>query len=141
MSEDPKTLQVASLTTYKVGTDGAHVDINACDHEGVPMTMVMSTACITQLLMTLPRILQEALEVRSEDDSRRVVYGLDHWRMERGEQGPAGEQLYILTVGTEGGFRVSFASPADTLVDIARSIFGGLEHQEPTVERARRRLS
>jgi hypothetical protein len=140
VTEDPKTIQLESLTTYKVDSEGNHVDIHGRETGGVPVTMVMPTTSLTQLLMTLPKILEEALHNRSGDDSNRVVYSLDHWRMERGKQGPGGEQLYILTVGTEGGFKVSFAAPADTLVDIARSIFGGVGHEESPDE-PRPRLS
>jgi hypothetical protein len=140
VSEDSKTLRVDCLTTYNVDPEGVQVDINARDAGGVPVTMVMPIASLTQLLMTLPKILEEALQVRSGDEAKRVVYSLEHWRMERGARGQGGEQLYILTVGTDAGFKVSFAAPADVLVDIARSIFGGIGHEEP-VEEPRPRLS
>jgi hypothetical protein len=140
VSEDRKTLQIKSLTTYKVEPNGVQVEINGRDAGGALVSLQMPTASLMQLLMTLPKMLEEALQVRSGNESKRVVYPLDHWRMEQGERGPGGEQQYILTVGTDGGFKVSFAAPADTLVDIARSIFGGIGHEEP-VQEPRPRLS
>jgi hypothetical protein len=140
VSEDPRSLQVASLTTYGMAADGTQIEMNGKDPTGEPVKVLLPTACVTQLLMTLPAMLEDALQRRSGDDSKRVVYSLDHWRMERGERAPNGTQLFILTVGTEGGFRVSFAAPADTLVDIADSIFGGVAHEEPA-HQPRPRLS
>ena len=140
MSEDRKTVQVKSLTTYKVDPNGVQVEINGRDARRELVSLVMPTASLMQLLMTLPKMLEEALQMRSDDELKRVVYPLDHWRMEQGERGPGGERQYILTVGTDGGFKVSFAAAADALVDIARSIFGGVGYEE-LVEEPRPRLS
>lgn len=130
MSEKGISLQIASLTNYGMDAAGAQIELNGEDSQGKPVKVLLPSACLTQLLMTLPAILQQALQKRSGDDTKRVVYVLDHWRMERGERAPDGTQLFIFTVGTAGGFTVSFAAPADTLTDIADSIFGGVAHEE-----------
>jgi len=141
VSENPKAVKVAFFTTFGVDAGGVCAELNGRDVCGEPVRFVLPTACLTQLLMTLPAMLQQALQKRSGDDSKRVVYPLDHWRLERGERGPAGEQLYILTVGTEDEFKVSFVSAAETLTDIARSIFGGVVYREPALKEPRPRLS
>jgi len=57
--------------------------------------------------MTLPRMLQSALDERFPDGTLRVVHPLGVWRLEQAE----GNQGLILKLGTSDGFEVAFAVP------------------------------
>ena len=69
---------------------------------------------LTGLLMTLPRMLQSALNERFSGNTLRVVHPLGDWRLEQAE----GDSGVILQLGTPDGFEVAFAVPdqdADSL--------------------------
>ncbi len=55
--------------------------------------------------MTLPRMLQSALDERFPDGSMRVVQQLGKWKLEQRETGDS----LILKLGTTDGFEVAFA--------------------------------
>ena len=60
---------------------------------------------LTGLLMTLPRMLQTALDARFPDGSLRFVQRLGTWRIEQAEC----DAGLILKLGTRDGFEVAFA--------------------------------
>ena len=117
-------IDAASLTTFDVDPDGARVRIHVRDNAGAPASLVLPTECLSQLLMSLPRMVETALRRGHGDDSLRVVHPLDRYRIELGESTPDGTQQYIVTLETGGGFAVSFVASADLLAGFARSIFG-----------------
>jgi len=55
--------------------------------------------------MTLPRMLQTALDARFPDSSLRCVQQLSTWQIEQAE----GEPWLILKLGTRDGFEVAFS--------------------------------
>jgi hypothetical protein len=57
------------------------------------------------MMMTLPRMLQSALNERFPDGSLRVVQQLDEWKLEQQEI----HDRLILQLGTPDGFEVAFA--------------------------------
>ena len=57
--------------------------------------------------MTLPRMMQSALDERFPDGTLRVVHPLGEWRLEQAE----GDNGLILKLGTRDGFEVAFAVP------------------------------
>ena len=59
--------------------------------------------------MTLPRILQSALDQREPGGALRVVYPLGAWQLEQMEH----DQSLILKLGTADGFEVAFAVQDD----------------------------
>ncbi len=117
-------IDAASLTTFDVDPDGARVRIHLRDNSGSPASLVLPTACLNQLLMSLPRMVEAALRNGHGDDSLRVVHPLDRYKIELGESTADGTQQYILTLETGGGFAVSFVASAELLASFARSIFG-----------------
>jgi len=94
-----------TLTKFEVTPDGAHVRFHAKSPEGSPVSMSLPTECLTQMLMTLPRIALEALQKRHSDESLRIVYPAGSWRVEQSVQS---ENTFIVTFGTPDGFEVSF---------------------------------
>jgi hypothetical protein len=118
-----REIEAASLTTFAVDPDGAHVRINVCDRNGSPASLVLPAACLNQLLMSMPLMVQTALRNRYGDDSLRLVYPLERYAIELGEPDAQGKSQFILTLDEGNGFSVSFSSTADMLAQLARSLF------------------
>ncbi|MGH7044056.1 MAG: hypothetical protein ACREFY_18290 [Acetobacteraceae bacterium] len=85
------------------GGTGIRLDFLAAD--GTPQRIVLSFDALSGLLMTLPRMLQSALDARCADGSLRVVQPLGRWRIEQ----PAGCAGLILKLATPDGFEIAFA--------------------------------
>jgi hypothetical protein len=124
MTDAAQQIDAAGLTTFAVDADGSHVRLHLRNQQDAPAELVLPVQCLTQLLMTLPSMIREALQNQHGRDSLRVVYPLDNYRLELGVPDEGGLERFILTLGTDGGFCVSFAAPATALIDIARAIFG-----------------
>ncbi len=139
MADLVKHIDAAALTTFEVDPDGAHVHFHVRDHEGSPAELVLPATCLGELLMTLPRVMRDALRKSSGNDSLRVVYPLERYKIELAQPNCTGAPQFILTLAS-GGFSVSFASSADALADIARSIFGDVA-TSPEAEHRPARLS
>src|SRR5690606_30063102 len=90
--------------------DGTFARLNLIDAQGQRAAIELPVDCIEQLIMTLPRILGDALRIRFRDNSYLLAFPLGEWRLERAE--PGGK--LVLTLGTPDGFAVSFSvEPAD----------------------------
>ena len=70
----PRHIEAEALTTFEVTTDGERLTLNAEDSVGEAVSMSLPTACLTQMVLTLPRMAQMALRRRHRDDSLRIVY-------------------------------------------------------------------
>ena len=95
------------LTTWAVLPGGEQVCLGFAATGGETHRIVLPFAALTGLLMTLPRILQTALDERFPDSTLRAVQPLGEWRLEQSE----GDNGLILTLGTRDGFEVAFAVP------------------------------
>jgi hypothetical protein len=96
-----------TLTTWAVLPGGEQVCLNFTAADGETHRITLPFAALTGLLMTLPRILQTALDERFPDNTLRVVHPLGAWRLEQSE----GDNGLILKLGTHDGFEVAFAVP------------------------------
>jgi hypothetical protein len=93
------------LTTWAVMPGGHHIRLDLSTPDGKPGSIVVSFDTLSSLIMTLPRMLQEALNARCSDGSLRVVQALDSWRIEQAR----GDLSMILRLSTADGFEVAFA--------------------------------
>ncbi|HUD58382.1 MAG TPA: hypothetical protein VMQ99_02665 [Acetobacteraceae bacterium] len=73
--------------------------------DGTSHRIVLPFDVLTGLLMTLPRMLQAALDARFPDGSLRFVQRLGSWQIEQAEANPG----LILRLGTQDGFEAAFA--------------------------------
>ena len=114
----PATRPLASdaLTTWSVSADGSRVRLGFSNGQGRPRCLDLPLEAISGLLMTLPRILQRALDARG-DGSSRVVQPLGAWRLEQA----AGDGRLILTLTTPDGFAVTFALAPGELAAMAEA--------------------
>jgi hypothetical protein len=93
---------------------GKDIRLDLSTADGKPGSIVFSFDTLSGLLMTLPRMLQAALDARCSDGSLRVAQVLGGWRIEQAR----GDPNLILKLSTQDGFEVVFAlngSDADSL--------------------------
>jgi hypothetical protein len=124
MSTDVK---IAELTTFQIAADGARVRILAKTTDGTPASISLPADCLSQLMMTLPRIALQALHQRLHDDTLKIVYPAATWTIEHNtERG----ETFILTLATPDGFEVSFALSRAKLDAMGRAIAGAAEKSQ-----------
>jgi hypothetical protein len=110
MSNNIRRIAMQSLTHFDVCCSGRHVEIGFTDHSGKPALLYVPHESLSSLLMTLPAMLQEAVQRRTGDASLRTVYPLGDWQLNR----DVDEKSILLTLTTPDGFSVSFAvAPRD----------------------------
>ena len=103
-----------NLTSWAVVPGGKQVCLGFAATGGETHRIVLPFEALTGLLMTIPRMLQSALNERFPDGTLRIVHPLGDWRLEQAE----GDTGLILKLGTRDGFEVAFAVPeadADSL--------------------------
>jgi hypothetical protein len=99
-----------TLTNSQIDSTGDSFRLNFEAIDGRPASVTLPVECLNSLLMTLPRLLEQALKTRYRDDSLKLVYPTSGWTLETA----VGSNQLILTLNTPDGFRVSFAlSPED----------------------------
>jgi hypothetical protein len=97
------------LSAWSVLPGGNHVALGFAKDGGEQQCLVLPIDALTGLLMTLPRILQSALDQRAPGGVLRVVYPLAVWQLEQTEH----DQSLILKLATTDGFEVAFAVQDD----------------------------
>jgi hypothetical protein len=115
-------IQAEALTTFDISADGSRIRFNARDQHGAVRAFELPANCLTQMLATIPKIIQEAQRRQHHDSSLRVTYPLDTFGIELGEADADGIRQYILTLKTTGPFEISFATPAVLLGALAQSV-------------------
>jgi hypothetical protein len=117
-------IEAEALTTFEVTPDGARIRLNARDSGGGDVSFSLPVDCVSQMVMTLPRIAQEAVRRLHGDDSLKIVYPAGTWNLERSAHDP---ETYIVSLGTPDGFAVSFALSPAKMSELSRSICDVLE--------------
>jgi len=97
------------LTTWSVLPGGTQIRLDVVAADGRTHRIVLPFDALSGLLMTLPRMLQSALDARFADGSLRVVQPLSAWRVEQLE----GSDGLLLKLGTPDGFEVAFVLNAE----------------------------
>ena len=103
MNAEP--IEGESLTTWRVLTGGTRIALDLVAIDGGKHSIVLSVDALSGLMMTLPLMLQTALDERFPNGAFRIVQQLAGWQL---EQQAATEGL-ILKLRTTDGFEVSFA--------------------------------
>ena len=102
---DAPPIEAQRLTTWSVLPGGTHIRLDLVNHDGATHGLVLPVEDLSGLLMTLPRMLQAALDERFPDGSMRVVQQLGGWKLEQQEI----DDRLILKLGTTDGFEIAFA--------------------------------
>jgi hypothetical protein len=93
------------LITYEVESDGSRFRMSFSCAGGKEGSLSLPTDCLQSLIMTLPRIMRQALQARYGDETLRLVYPADVIRIERSLD----PKTFILTLTTPDAFEVSFS--------------------------------
>ncbi len=106
------------LTTWSVSPGGTHVCLGFATTIGSDHRIVLPFDAVSALLMTLPRMLQSALDKKFGDGTLRVVQPLETWRLEQAEASAG----LILNLGAPGGFEVAFALNNQKAASLAQAL-------------------
>jgi hypothetical protein len=112
-------IDAETLTTFEVSGDGQRLRLHATDGGGEAVSMSLPAECLTQMVMTLPRMALAALRTRHKDNSLRLVYPASDWVIERSD---GSSETFIVTLVTPDGFEVSFGFPRRQLEALEKSI-------------------
>lgn len=93
------------LIAYDIASDGDWFRLSFSCVNGKEGSLSLPTECLKALIMTLPRMMTQALSARYGDDRLRLVYPADVVRIERSPD----PNTFILTLATPDGFAVSFS--------------------------------
>ena len=100
-------IETQSLTTCEVAPDGGAISLGFVDSEGRPATIRLSLSQVGALVMTLPGLIDKALQTRFGDASLRYAYPLASWAIEQSTDPTQG----MMTLRTVDGFSVCFSIP------------------------------
>ena len=100
-------IDTQSLTTCEVAADGGAISLGFVDSTGNPATIRLSLNQVGALAMTLPGLIDKALQTRFGDQSLRYAYPLASWLVEQSSD----PTQTMVTLRTEDGFSVCFSIP------------------------------
>ena len=100
-------IDTQSLTTCEVAADGGAISLGFVDSTGNPATIRLSLNQVGALAMTLPGLIDKALQTRFGDRSLRYAYPLESWVVEQSSDPAQG----MVTLKTVDGFSVCFSIP------------------------------
>jgi hypothetical protein len=93
------------LITYEIAGDGSWFRMRFSCANGKPGSLSLPTECLQAFIMTLPRMMTQALWAQYGDERLRLVYPAESVRIERSPDPNA----FIMTLTTADGFAVSFS--------------------------------
>ena len=100
-------IDTQALTTCEVAADGDAISLGFVDATGTPATIRLSLNQVGALAMTLPGLIDKALQTRFGDQSLRYAYPLASWVVEQSSDPTQG----MITLRTVDGFSVCFSIP------------------------------
>jgi hypothetical protein len=100
-------IDTQALTTCEVAADGGVISLGFVDSAGNPATVRLSLNQVGALAMTLPGLIDKALQTRFGDQSLRYAYPLASWAVEQSSDPTQG----MVTLRTVDGFSVCFSIP------------------------------
>ena len=121
-------IETQALTTCEVAADGGAVSLGFVDSEGRPATIRLSLNQVGALAMTLPGLIDKALQTRFGDQSLRYAYPLASWAVEQSTDPTQG----MVTLRTVDGFSVCFSIPRDQQDELGKALVA-----QPTAQAAR----
>jgi hypothetical protein len=127
---DALPIEGQQLTTWAVLPGGMRIRLDFIAANGRTHRIVLPFDTLSGLLMTLPRMLQSALDARFADGSLRVVQRLGAWQLEQLE----GNDGLILKLGTTDGFEVAFALDGEHAGLLGAALLATPNHINPTLQ-------
>jgi hypothetical protein len=93
------------LISYDIASDGKWFRMSFSCVNGERGSLSLPTECLMALIITLPRMMTQALSARFGDDRLRLVYPAEEVLIE----GTPDPSTFIMTLRTPDGFTVSFS--------------------------------
>jgi len=122
------TRVVKELTTYKISEDGQWVTLKMLDELGAEAALSFGIGELGNLVMTLPGLIETALQRQLRDGSFRFAYPVGSWAIEESTD----PSSLIVTLRTKDGFGVSFSMPRGNAMRLAHSL-SEVEHKPAVV--------
>jgi hypothetical protein len=107
-----------ALTTCEVAADGGAISLGFVDAAGKPATIRLSLNQVGALAMTLPGLIDKALQTRFGDQSLRYAYPLESWMVEQSTDPSQG----MVTLRTVDGFSVCFSIPREQQSELGHAL-------------------
>ena len=111
-------IDTQALTTCEVAADGGAISLGFVDSTGKPATIRLSLNQVGALAMTLPGLIDKALQTRFGDQSLRYAYPLASWKVEQSSDPTQG----MVTLRTVDGFSVCFSIPRDQQSELGEAL-------------------
>lgn len=121
-------IEASSLTSCSVVKGGDSISLGLIDETGRSVEVKVSASDAGALAMTLPKLLKKSLKEKYQDPSLRYVFPLDAWQVETSTDG----SHLIVTLTTDGGFEVSFATRPDVCKSLGSALSDSTEAQGTT---------
>jgi hypothetical protein len=119
------------LKSWAVLPGGNQISLDFVAIDGGTHRIVLPVDALSGLMMTLPRMLQSALDERFPDGSLRIVQRLGKWQL---EQHAIDDEL-ILKLGTNDGFEVAFALNDQHAGSLGAALLEPQRETDPTLVR------
>src|ERR1700687_123239 len=111
-------IETQLLTTCEVAADGDAISLGFIDSTGRPATIRLSLNQVGALAMTLPGLIDKALQTRFGDQSLRYAYPLASWEVEQSTDPTQG----MMTLRTVDGFSVCFSIPRQQQSELGEAL-------------------
>jgi hypothetical protein len=111
-------IDTQALTTCEVAADGGAISLGFVDSTGTPATIRLSLNQVGALAVTLPSLLDKALQTRFGDQSLRYAYPLASWVVEQSTDPTQG----MVTLRTVDGFSVCFSIPRQQQSELGEAL-------------------
>ena len=111
-------IDIQAFTTCEVAPDGDAISLGFIDATGSPTTIQLSLDQAGALLMTLPGLIDTAVQRTFRDRSLRYTYPLASWSVEQSSD----PTQCIATLRTAAGFSVCFSIPRDQRLELGEAL-------------------
>jgi len=105
----PRKLASNRLTTCDVDADGRTVRLSFLDETGAPVSVEFPFEQAEAIVMTLPRLLSNAIKTQLQSADARYVFPLGRWAVENADDADS----LIVTLTTTDGFEASYGVPLE----------------------------
>ena len=111
-------IDTQALTSCEVAPDGGAISLGFVDSSGNPATVRLSLNQVGALAMTLPGLIDKALQTRFGDVSLRYAYPLASWLVEQSSD----PTQIMITLRTVDGFSVCFSIPRQQQSELGEAL-------------------
>jgi len=118
---------VIDLTECGVLPEGDRLSLSFRDAKGADTTLNVSLDQAGSLLMTLPKLIERALQTMHADPALRYVFPISDWSLEAAPD----HMTLILNLKTPDGFAASFALSPEITELLASALARNIGHALP----------